>query len=49
MSKLKVQEIWHWGLGLDLAFELGALAFELYGKSRKALGPASLIKQGILP
>jgi hypothetical protein len=37
------------GLGLDLAFELRALAFKLYGKPRKALGLVSLIKQGILP
>jgi hypothetical protein len=44
-SKLKVQNIWHWGLGLDLAFEIGALAFDPYGKARTAAGAAGLIEQ----
>jgi hypothetical protein len=41
MSKLKIQNIWPWGLGFDLAFELRALAFDPYPNP----GKPSLIKQ----
>jgi hypothetical protein len=45
MSKLKIQNIWHWGLGFDLAFELRALAFDAYAKPDNKLGRPTLIKQ----
>jgi hypothetical protein len=48
MSKLKVQNIWHWGFVLDLAFELGALAFDHYGKPIAAAGAAGSIEEQAL-
>jgi hypothetical protein len=41
MTKFKIQNIWHSGLGFDLAFELGVLAFDPYAKPDKP----SLMKQ----
>jgi hypothetical protein len=33
MSNDKVQNIWHWGFGLDLTFEIWALTFHYPGKT----------------
>jgi hypothetical protein len=44
MSKLKIQNIWHWGLGFDLSFELRALALATSRKEINALGWAGLSK-----
>ncbi|MEJ2723480.1 MAG: hypothetical protein P8175_02310 [Deltaproteobacteria bacterium] len=49
MSKLKIQNLWHWGLGLDFASELRALAFEISAKQINALERPSVVKQGIFP
>jgi hypothetical protein len=38
MSKLKVQNLWHWGFGLDLAFGIWALAFDPQGKASAVSG-----------
>jgi hypothetical protein len=29
ISKVKAQNVWHWGFGLDLTFEIWALTFPI--------------------
>jgi hypothetical protein len=48
MSKLEIQNIWHWGFGFDLAFELGILAFGIQDQTRTVAGAATLITREIL-
>jgi hypothetical protein len=48
MSKLKIRNIWHWGFGFDLAFELGVLAFGIQDQTRTVAGAATLITREIL-